>query len=297
MPDNAIFSIKKALTGNSFPAGLTHGEIAINTYDNKLYVGGQTAISSNCVDSVEFVATFPQVNRLTREHFDIMVPSFKAEGIKIAFNMTNLNVAGFSTSTPTFVEGTTATPNTFRYYLEYFLGDGVEGWRKMAKESGYADYIGLSPYLMMLDTEPYLVGFADLNHPNTDQTAINALEYANQAHRIMKEVSPTSIITEYSFPNLPSYFASVPGDSADWIRKPAILPQANYENEKFRLMQLYKSRLSSPIAPSGAYMDYIDWGNFSAYPYDYESTVLSPSNSYLPNVYSSVNKYTSTTSL
>ncbi|NBR26425.1 MAG: hypothetical protein EBU08_22130, partial [Micrococcales bacterium] len=73
MPDNAVFSFKKALTGNSFPTGLTHGEIALNTYDNKLYVGGQTAISSNCVDSVEFVATFPAQSRMMREHFDIIV--------------------------------------------------------------------------------------------------------------------------------------------------------------------------------------------------------------------------------
>ena len=75
MSNNPILSIKKALTGNSFPTGLTHGEIAINTYDNKLYVGGQTAISSNCVDSVEFVATFPNPNRLTRAHFDMLVPA------------------------------------------------------------------------------------------------------------------------------------------------------------------------------------------------------------------------------
>ena len=46
MPDNAVFSFKKALTGNSFPTGLTHGEIALNTYDNKLYVGGQTATNT-----------------------------------------------------------------------------------------------------------------------------------------------------------------------------------------------------------------------------------------------------------
>jgi hypothetical protein len=292
MSNNPILSIKKALTGNSFPTGLTHGEIAINTYDNKLYVGGQTAISSNCVDSVEFVATFPNPTRVTREHFDMIVPAFQAEGIRIAYMLYSGTLAGFNKIAPTFVEGNTTTPNTFRYYLEYFLGDGTYGWRKMARESGYADYIGLYPYMLSLDTEPLLVGFADTNIPNVDQTVIDALEYANQAHRIMKEVYPSSIITEYSFPNLPGYFLNRPGnDSADWSRNPWPAQPAEYESEKIRLAQRFKSRLSSPIAPSGPYIDYVDWSMFAAYAYYYESTMVEKP--YLKTWRTGLSKYSS----
>lgn len=289
MPDNAVFSFKKALTGNSFPTGLTHGEIALNTYDNKLYVGGQTAISTNCVDSVEFVATFPAPSRMTREHFDIIVPAFQAEGIRIAHNLTSINLAGMSLSTPSFNE------TTFRNYLDTFVGGtGTYAWKKMASESGYTDYIGLTPYLLMLDTEPYMVGFADCNIPDVNQTVINALEYINRAHRIMKESYPSSVITEYSFPNLPGYFLNIKTDSADWNRKPPSVSTQAYESEKIRLRRLFKSRLSSPIAPSGAYMDYVDWGNFSAYAYYYES--MHTANPNLINWRKELSKYTAITS-
>jgi Pectate lyase superfamily protein len=290
MPDNAIFSIKKALTGNSFPTGLTHGEIAINTYDNKLYVGGQTAISSNCVDSVEYIGMLPQTGGVvTKEHFDIIVPAFQAEGIKLGYNISGIQ--GMSTSTPSLNE------TAFTNFLNDILGDGTNGWRKMAKESGYTDYVGLDPYLIMLDTETLMSDFASLNHSNNnDPTVINALEYLNRCHVITKQLYPSSILTEYSFPNLPYYFLPIPGDSADWSRIPGGISVTKYESEKSRLQQLLKYRLSYPIAPSGAYRDYIDWGNIAAYAIYYEShSGMVVPNGYLRSAQSQLHKYNMTT--
>jgi hypothetical protein len=276
MTDRAVFSFRKGSTGGSFPRGLTNAEIAVNTHDGKLYVGGNEERSSFCKDEVEVLASLPQVNRMTTEHFDIIVPAFRNEGIKIAQLLYNLNESGMSVSAPTFNE------SSFRNYLNIFLGDGTYGWKKMARESGYPDYVGLSPYMLMLDTEPYMAGFAaDLNKPITNQDLINALEYLNRAHDIMKEVSPSSIITEYSFPNLPGFFACIPGDCADWARKPGAVPQIVYENEKNRLINEMKKRLIFSIAPSGPYIDHVDWGNFSAYAYYYRS--IMDANPYLFN--------------
>jgi len=279
MSNTARFSFRKGSTGGAFPSGLTNAEIAVNAHDNKLYVGGPTATSSFFKDEVEVLASLPQVNRMTPEHFDIIVPAFRAENIRIAQLLYDANQAGMSLAAPTFNE------TLFRNYLNTFLGDGDFGWRKMAKNSGYPDYVGLSPYMLQLDTEGYMSGFAPAadsqGNPISfiDQKAVDALEYLNRMHDIMKEVSPSSIITEYSYPNLPFFFAFIPGDGADWARKPNGVPQQVYDNAKIGLMREFKRRLTSSIAPSGPYIDHVDWGNFHAYAYYYRT--IMEANTYL----------------
>jgi hypothetical protein len=86
----------------------------------------------------EIVATFAQPTRLKREHFDLMVPAFQAEGIRLGQTLTGPDQAGMSNLVPTFNDA------AFVSYLDLFVSNPTAAWswRKMAEDSGYADYVG-----------------------------------------------------------------------------------------------------------------------------------------------------------
>jgi hypothetical protein len=223
-------------------------------------------VTASLKGSAEVVATFVQPTRISREQFDLIVPAFEAEGIRMGQTLTGPDQAGMSSLTPTFSEA------TFRNFMDLFVTSPSASWswKKMAAQSGYAQYLGECPYLLMLDTEEYMSGHAEHHVSLTDSKLIDALHYLNRAHDIMKEICPSSIITEYSYPNLPGYFLHTPSDAATWAYKPASLSELDYETEKARLIDGFRQRLSSPLAPSGAYKDHVDWGNFASYAYYYE---------------------------
>lgn len=262
-PANTV--LNPGITGsvtNNFPnltPGVTY-EFIVVSYAEAGYTGYAGPITVYVVpQSIETLTNIAEIT-LNLADKNLLVPTLQSEEIKYGHLL--YNAAGAFGPVGSFGINVTGYISSIQSELGLFTSN-----------TAYTNYYGSYPYHLVLDYETNITDFINgdkdprLSTPTGISCAL-AIADLNTTLALTKQLSPQSVVYEYSCPTLPFFFLFTPGNACSWSGKSTAVTTAEWEAEKARLLeqQSYKISLfenNTDHIDVNAYPTYSDGNTFA----------------------------------